>query len=137
MILIDSGYLIALLVPRDSLNARALRWSESVRDRLLLTEYVLWETINYLSPLVDRPKAYLLIDQIETDPAYEFVPATPELFTAGIALHRARPDKTWSLTDCISFHLMRTREITKALAHDEHFEQAGFVALLRAEPPLG
>ena len=134
MILLDSGYLIALLVPTDALHERALRWSEAVQEELLLTEYVLWETVNYLSPLADRPKAHLLVDEIDGNPAFAFVHSSPELFQAGIALHRARADKAWSLTDCISFHIMKERGITKALAYDEHFQQAGFAALLRAEP---
>ncbi len=134
MILLDSGYLIALLVPRDALHEPAVRWSEAVQEKLLLTEYVLWETINYLSPLADRPKAYLLVDEIDGNPAFEFVHASPELFRAGMALHLARADKAWSLTDCISFHIMKERGITKALAYDEHFQQAGFAALLRSEP---
>jgi len=41
----------------------------------------------------------------------------------------------WSLTDCISFHVMRTGGITRALAYDIHFEQAGFEPLLRSGPP--
>lgn len=135
MIYVDSGYLIALSIPRDSLHERALLWSEHVGEPLLLTEYVLWETINYLSPLVDRPKAYVLIEHIQSQPAYELLPASPELFRAGLDLHRARRDKAWSLTDCISFHLMRQRGISRALSHDEHFEQAGFEALLRRDPP--
>ena len=45
-----------------------------------------------------------------------------------------RPDKEWSLTDCISFVLMRERSVHEALAYDHHFEQAGFVALLRRDP---
>jgi len=97
MILLDSGYLIALLVPRDALHERALRWSEAVQEELLLTEYVLWETVNYLSPLADRPKAHLLVDEIDGNPAFAFVYSSPELFQAGIALHRARADKTWPL----------------------------------------
>jgi predicted nucleic acid-binding protein len=40
-------------------------------------------------------------------------------------------DKEWSLTDCASFEIMRERGLTEALAHDQHFVQAGFVALLR------
>jgi hypothetical protein len=45
-------------------------------------------------------------------------------------LFRQRADKAWGLTDCISFVVMREREIPEALTADEHFEQAGFVALL-------
>jgi hypothetical protein len=46
-------------------------------------------------------------------------------------LYRQRADKDWSLTDCISFVVMRQRGLTEALTGDHHFEQAGFVALLR------
>jgi predicted nucleic acid-binding protein len=40
-------------------------------------------------------------------------------------------DKKWSLTDCTSFVVMREMGITEALTGDTHFEQAGFVALLK------
>ena len=49
----------------------------------------------------------------------------------GVALYAERPDKDWSLTDCISFVVMRTMDITEALTGDRHFEQAGFTALLK------
>ena len=41
-----------------------------------------------------------------------------------------RLDKDWSLTDCISFIVMRRRGLTDALTSDHHFEQAGFTILL-------
>jgi predicted nucleic acid-binding protein len=50
---------------------------------------------------------------------------------AAWALLRSRPDKGWSLTDCVSFELMRGRGIREALTTDRHFEQAGFVRLLQ------
>src|SRR6266851_7667037 len=52
-----------------------------------------------------------------------------------LRLHAQRLDKEWSLTDCISFVVMERRGISRALAHDQHFEQAGFEALLRRDPP--
>ncbi len=50
MILADSGYLIALVKPRDTLHSKALAWSRIVDEPLLVSEYVLWETVNFLSP---------------------------------------------------------------------------------------
>ncbi len=41
-----------------------------------------------------------------------------------------RPDKEWSLTDCISFVVMQDEQIIEALTADRHFEQAGFKVLL-------
>ncbi len=102
---------------------------------MLVTEYVLWEVLNNLSKVSDRPRAHRIALQVTSNSTYEFIPASPHLFEAGLQLHRERPDKEWSLTDCISFFLMRKRSLTRALAYDHHFEQAGFKALLRHDPP--
>jgi len=44
----------------------------------------------------------------------------------GLKLYTERPDKDWSLTDCISFVVMEEHGIIEALTGDHHFEQAGF-----------
>jgi hypothetical protein len=58
------------------------------------------------------------------------VAASDELFGKGIARYDQRSDKSWSLTDCISFVVMEEHGVTEALTADRHFEQAGFVPLL-------
>lgn len=133
MILADSGYLIALFNPADHLHARALAWARHGAEPLLVTEYVVWECVNFLSRPQHRIVAHAIVDWVRAEA--EWVEASSLLFQAGIDLHRARPDKSWSLTDCISFHLMQERGLTRALAYDLHFEQAGFEALLRHDPP--
>ena len=45
-------------------------------------------------------------------------------------MYAARPDKDWSLTDCVSFSIMERLELREAAATDHHFSQAGFLALL-------
>lgn len=135
MILIDTGFLIALAEPRDALHARASSWLRILSDSLLLSEFVVLETINALSMPADRAKGHRLLDYMLAQRRCEFVRSTPELWRAGVNLHKDRLDKFWSLTDCISFSLMRERSITEALSHDQHFEQAGFRALLRSDPP--
>jgi predicted nucleic acid-binding protein len=52
-----------------------------------------------------------------------------------LKLHEQRADKAWSLTDCVSFIVMADGGMQRALTHDHHFEQAGFEALLRRDPP--
>ena len=44
---------------------------------------------------------------------------------------RARPDKRYSLVDCISMQTMRKAALTEVLTNDRHFEQEGFRALFR------
>ncbi|MGA2579262.1 MAG: hypothetical protein ABSH24_24895 [Bryobacteraceae bacterium] len=48
-----------------------------------------------------------------------------------MALYEARPDKGYSLTDCISMQTMRKERLTEVLTNDGHFEQEGFRALFR------
>jgi predicted nucleic acid-binding protein len=53
------------------------------------------------------------------------------VFERGVDLYNDRPDKEWSLTDCISILVMEENGITEALTGDHYLEQAGFIALLK------
>lgn len=68
---------------------------------------------------------------LQDDPDVDIVPQTEAQFTAALTLYTQRPDKEWGLTDCASFLIMQEQGITEALAHDDHFYQAGFIPLLR------
>ena len=61
----------------------------------------------------------------------QIVPGDDASFHTGLTLYFSRPDKDWSLTDCISFVIMQREGITEALTGDHHFEQAGFNILLK------
>jgi predicted nucleic acid-binding protein len=52
-------------------------------------------------------------------------------FQAGLMLYQSRPDKSYSLVDCISMQTMREEGLTEILTNDRHFEQEGFRALFR------
>ena len=45
------------------------------------------------------------------------------------ALFLDRSDKTYTLTDCLSFVMMRRLKIQAAIATDHHFTEEGFAAL--------
>ena len=59
------------------------------------------------------------------------IPQSREFFRAGLQLYRDRPDKGYSLVDCISIQAMRREGLTGILTNDRHFEQEGFRALFR------
>jgi predicted nucleic acid-binding protein len=63
--------------------------------------------------------------------ACEVVPADRETLDRALVLYHEHADKEWTLTDCVSFVVMRDRELSEALTQDRHFEQAGFVALFK------
>jgi uncharacterized protein len=133
-IFVDTGYWVAVSNPQDALHEQAMVWSQRIVSQNLITsEMVLNEFLDGCSrqgyPL--RQIGVDLIIDILNNPILEIVPQTSELFLSAFQLYRNRLDKRWSHTDCSSFYIMRKLGIREALAHDKHFEQAGFVALLR------
>src|SRR2546426_796973 len=83
------------------------------------------ETSNALAPPSWRAYAVALIDHVRSRPDVVVQEMTPDLWQRGWDLYRNRPDKAWSLTDCISFLVMQDNSLTDALSADEHFRQAG------------
>lgn len=134
MMFVDTGFLFAISTPRDRLYARSMKWAAVLNGPMLTTEYVIWEMVNALSSPKDRRQSHALLESIQSSPRWTIVPASSSLYTSGLAMHRQHGDKEWSLTDCISFIVMRERAVQRALTHDHHFEQAGFEALLRRDP---
>ncbi|MFO0873394.1 MAG: PIN domain-containing protein [Phycisphaerales bacterium] len=122
---------VALLNRQDSLHLKALTLAqESSAPSLVTTQWVLVEVANSLSRLRRRRAATQLLMAVVDDPQTEVVVSSDDLFHAGLGLFRERLDKEWSLTDCISFVVMRQRRLTAALTADHHFAQAGFEVLL-------
>lgn len=79
----------------------------------------------------ERLRCGALLLRLRDAPGIYVLPPSEELCDAGVRFFVSRPDKTWSLTDCISFAVMRDRGMTQALSSDHHFEQAGFEILLK------
>lgn len=128
---VDTYYFIALLNPRDRMHTRALELSASTTVAYLTTSWIIVEVADAFCRAEQRNMAIGLINDCRRDPEFEIVPPSADLLERGYDLYRARIDKDWSLTDCISFIVMHDRGISDALTGDRHFEQAGFRALLR------
>lgn len=127
----DSFYFFALLNDRDPAHEKAVAFLQSYRGRMLTTGWILAELGDGLASPANRPAFLATLDTLRADPNITVVGCGDELLEAGIDLFRQRPDKYWSLTDCLSFVVMQKEGITEALTGDKHFEQAGFVALLK------
>ena len=127
----DTYYFLAVGSETDQGHRRAAEFAVSYTGRILTTEWVLTELADALASVAQRQKFLTLLKLILEDENWIVVESTHELFERGIALFSQRPDKDWSLTDCISFEVMKEQGITEALTADHHFEQAGFVPLLK------
>lgn len=132
-VFLDTGFAIALASPRDQHHAKAIQLADALKtsgSTIITTRAVLLEIGAALAKVAYRGAAVSIIDMLENDPDVEIVPLPDDLFGEAFELFRGRMDKEWSLTDCMSFVVMRQRGIQAALAADIHFQQAGFKALL-------
>ena len=126
----DTSFYQALLNPKDNWHDSAKQVSTVYRGKVVTSEYVLCELGALMSHGHLRQIFMELVKGLESAPLVEIIHSSHRYFEAGLALFVERPDKEWSLTDCISFALMREIGIADALTCDRHFEQAGFRAML-------
>jgi predicted nucleic acid-binding protein len=126
----DTFYWIALLYRRDPWHPRVAALSQTITatDRVVTTDAVLMEVLAALSAAGAhlRHEAVVLVDGLLADPHVHVVEATRGLFLEGLSLYRARLDKAYSLTDCMSMQVMRREGLTEVLTNDHHFTQEGF-----------
>lgn len=125
----DTFYWIALLHRREVWHSRVVALSRTLGPRrTLTTEWVLAEFLAFYSVggAVTRQRAVARTRQILQDPQIQVLQPSQATFLDGLALYEARLDKHYSLTDCISMHVMRREGLTDVLTNDHHFTQEGF-----------
>jgi predicted nucleic acid-binding protein len=130
MVFADSFYWFAVTNPADSAHARTLEFTSGFAGKLITTEWVLTEVCDGFAAPRYRHLALSLREAWRNDEALIIIPSDHDWFDCGLDLYCARPDKAWSLTDCISFEVMREHGVSEALTGDRHIEQAGFTPLL-------
>lgn len=130
----DTTYWIALTNSFDQYHSKAVEVSSALGTcRIFTTEAVLTEFLNALAdkgPHV-RAAAVEMVQAITNNSQVTVIPQSKRTFSRSLAFYKARPDKGYSLTDCGSMLLMRERRLSEVLTTDRHFEQEGFIALLR------
>ncbi len=114
VIFADTFYWIALINPRDNWHTIALDYAQKYADDYLITtDGIIDETLNYFATkgAIMRRKALATYLQICQESNMEIISYTPQLRQAGFQLFDERPDKGYSLTDCISMIVMKQRGI--------------------------
>ena len=130
----DTFYWIAFTNVQDLAHERAKALTRSASPGVICTtEEVLIEYLNFFAGWGPhfRRKASINVRNMQESRTVQIVPQGPASFLAGLSLYRARLDKGYSLTDCISMQTMHAEGITDVLTNDLHFEQEGFRALFR------
>ena len=127
---LDTSYVLAVEVDTDQRHKIAApHWRTAKSDpraKFVITSFVFSEVVTFLNSRARHDRAVEVGQRLLTSPAVEFIRVNRPLFDEGWAYFCAHADKNYSLTDCISFVLMRRRKIESAFSFDHHFRQAGF-----------
>ena len=127
---VDTGYWVALAATLDQGHANATSFARtlSTSDKLITSEFVLLEFLNYFSErgAIVRKHAASFVHRMEQDSQVHVVPLSRALYRKGFEMYDQFADKGWSLSDCTSFLIMKEMGLVKVLTFDHHFEQARF-----------
>lgn len=130
---VDTSGFFSLLNRREREHEAALRiFAQRGKSTMLVTtEHVLWETATLLrvrgTPDLES-KFFTLLDATSR---LRVVWASLSFFRHTRDFFLKHQDHGWSFVDCASFVLMKEEGLADALTTDRHFQQAGFVPLLR------
>ena len=130
----DTFYWIALADFSDNAHQQALALTtERAASRIVTRDEVLTEYLTFFSTAPERIRRGVAesVEDILASSVIRVIPQSRESFFAGLQLYRVRPDKGYSMVDCISMQVMRKEGLTEVLTNDRHFEQEGFKAMFR------
>ena len=112
---------------------------EDHRLNLVTTRAVLNEFLAHFSrgDGITRVKAASVARDLLDDPKYAVTTVNDETYLDALNLYRNRPDKRYSMVDCIGMTVMRQLGIEEVVATDRDFEQEGFRNLMRPDRRSG
>lgn len=135
----DAGYFIALLMPGDQWHDDAVALRQEARNAKIVTNNeVLTEFLAALSgegALLRERAVRSVIDMHRVRGSFEVLPQSRASFNRGLRFYSQRPDKSYSLIDCISMETMKERGINEVLTFDADFTREGRFVVLRPAAP--
>ena len=129
---LDTSYILALEIKNEDAHQQVLQnWTTLAISKpfLVTTTYIFDEVVTFLSSRNLHYKAVEIGNRLLESPDIELIEIEQTLFNQGWQYFQKYKDKSYSLTDCLSFIVMQKREIVIALTLDNHFLQAGFQVL--------
>ena len=131
-VFIDTGFIIALESVTDQNHEKALQlWNELLKDlpEMVTTTYVIDEIVTFFNSRSRHAKAVEIGNRLINSRSVQIIHVDQGLFDRGWECFKQHDDKTFSMTDCISFIVMKEQGSESALSFDKHFTQAGFKVL--------
>ena len=128
-VFLDTSYLLALELAKDQNHPAAKQhWQTIIQSpsSFVTTSYVFDEVVTYFNSRGHHAKAVQVGSNLLASTSVELVHVDEALFHEGWRYFQQHQDKDYSLTDCISFIVMKRLGASTAFTFDEDFVRAGF-----------
>jgi predicted nucleic acid-binding protein len=130
IVCVGTSALLAVANPRDQFHASAVtaaRKHLGAGGRFIGSVLVLGELHGHLLQRRGAAQARSVLDALLNDSAYGWEAVSPRMIADAVSDWLERySDQRFSLTDAVSFQLMRSHRVNVAFAYDEDFRTAGF-----------
>lgn len=126
---VDTSAWFAYANRRDPAHAGIRSVLQTFQGRLITSNFVFDETVTLCLYRLGYQVAARVGEVLRDQAVVDLVRISPEDEQRAWALWLARPDKTYSYTDCTSFVLMRRLGVQRAVAIDIDFQREGFLLL--------
>ena len=131
-IFLDTSFIIALELVDEQYHQIAINyWQGLIQSspQFVISSYVFDEIVTFLNSRNRHDKAVEVGNRLINSSIIDIVQVDECLFFEGWEYFKQHNDKSYSLTDCISFLVMSRLNIQLVLTFDKHFSQAGYQKL--------
>lgn len=132
IVFIDTWGWYALADINDSQHQKVnqiINFLSEFKIHLFTTDFILDETYTLVRSRIHHEASLLIHKEIEIlsdGKLLKIFHVTTEVQQTAWKIFERYSDKAFSFTDCTSFAIMRSMEITHVLTNDHHFRQMGF-----------
>lgn len=128
-IFIDTGAWIALSDKSDQYHKKAVTYIRKLTKGgygMITTNMVIHETFMLLSRRLSRTAAITFLDEVYNDSNVEIFHSDENCEQEAFSIIRKYIDQDFSVTDCVSFVIMKREKLKQVFTFDKHFKTMQF-----------
>ena len=131
-VFVDTGVWYAMADKSDQYHKKATEYTKKLvtsNINFVTTNLVVHETLMLLSRKTSKAAAIKFLDMIYSQDNIEIIENEDSIEQKAYRIFKKYADQDFSITDCLSFVIMKENRIKKAFTFDKHFKIMKFTVI--------
>jgi len=130
-VFVDTGVWYAMADKSDQYHKKAIEYIKKLvtNNNFVTTNLVIHETLMLLSRKISKTAAIKFLDMIYSQDNIEIIENEDSIEQKAYRIFKKYTDQDFSITDCLSFVVMKENRIKKAFTFDKHFKTMKFTVI--------